>query len=433
MKQKKQKVHKICNRILKKSVFLAVCLCCLFLMPLSGQIKMNENGNVAIGGQSPHPGYKLRINLDEIASPHGPHTGIYGYLYNVSEITHPLVGVHGFAYNSSPVGYNRARGVYGRAGNYSSGYNYGVDGQLIGSQNGTGIFGAAGGQLANVPGQYAGYFIGNVHVTGQISGWANSIAGDERLFEDNIGSLQKSEIEKLMLLNPVVYQFKPEKPLFYKCDTTTTKHKVDPSLLNRDHIGFIAQEFKKVYPDLVYKNDHGVLSINYTGLIPVLVEAFKEQQMRMDEFDLEEKKESENSRKIQDLEQRIAMLEEEIRLIKEQCCQEIYGTENTKKGVTGATVDHEKIDPGQKPVLYQNNPNPFNQATTISFTIPENVGKAMLYIYDMQGVQINSYVVNERGLSSVKIKGNELQPGMYLYTLIVDGRVVDTKRMVLTK
>jgi len=51
----------------------------------------------------------------------------------------------------------------------------------------------------------------------------------------------------------------------------------------------------------------------------------------------------------------------------------------------------------------------------------------------MQGVQINSYAINERGYSSIKIQGNELKPGMYLYTLIVDGKEVGTKRMILTE
>ncbi len=430
MKQKNYKrVHKICNYVPKKVLFLAVC--CLLLAPVFGQIKMNENGNVSIGSTEPQDNIGLYIRNIPITSINL--WGSYSHFYNIPSGVSSIRGFYANASSANPVDYGTAIGIIGQAQNYRNGFNYGVFGRVTGEHNGAGILGTRDWANPNVPGQYAGYFRGNVHVTGQISGWANSIAGDERLFKDNISSLQKSDIEKLMLLNPVVYQFKPEKPQFYKCDTTTVKHKVDPSLLNRDHIGFIAQEFEKVYPDLVYKNDHGVMSINYTGLIPVLVEAFKGQQMRMDELYLEEKKKSENSRKIQDLEERIAMLEEEIRLIKTQCCQEIYGIDNAKKGGTGATVDNEKIDPGQKPVLYQNNPNPFNQATTISFTIPESAGKAMLYIYDMQGVQIRSFGINERGHSSIKIQGAELQPGMYLYTLIADGREVDTKRMILTK
>jgi len=32
-----------------------------------------------------------------------------------------------------------------------------------------------------------------------------------------------------------------------------------------------------------------------------------------------------------------------------------------------------------------------------------------------------------------KIEGNTMEPGMYLYTLIADGKEVDTKKMILTK
>ena len=44
--------------------------------------------------------------------------------------------------------------------------------------------------------------------------------------------------------------------------------------------------------------------------------------------------------------------------------------------------------------------------------------------------QIN---ISERGSNSVIIKGYELNPGMYMYTLIVDGKDIDTKKMILTE
>jgi hypothetical protein len=31
------------------------------------------------------------------------------------------------------------------------------------------------------------------------------------------------------------------------------------------------------------------------------------------------------------------------------------------------------------------------------------------------------------------INGNSFEPGMYLYALVIDGKEVDTKRMILTK
>lgn len=43
------------------------------------------------------------------------------------------------------------------------------------------------------------------------------------------------------------------------------------------------QEVQKVYPELVKENNNGELSVNYIGLIPVLVEGMKEQQRQLDE------------------------------------------------------------------------------------------------------------------------------------------------------
>jgi len=46
----------------------------------------------------------------------------------------------------------------------------------------------------------------------------------------------------------------------------------------------LAQEVKKVFPELVKENEKGELSVNYIGLIPVLIESIKEQQKQIDEL-----------------------------------------------------------------------------------------------------------------------------------------------------
>jgi hypothetical protein len=52
----------------------------------------------------------------------------------------------------------------------------------------------------------------------------------------------------------------------------------------KDDLGFIAQQVQEVLPDLVRKNDNGLLSLRDKGIIPVLVEAIKEQQRQIDEL-----------------------------------------------------------------------------------------------------------------------------------------------------
>jgi hypothetical protein len=52
----------------------------------------------------------------------------------------------------------------------------------------------------------------------------------------------------------------------------------------KEDIGFIAQDVQKVIPELVKENEDGNLSLRYQGLIPVLLEAMKEQQKQIDEL-----------------------------------------------------------------------------------------------------------------------------------------------------
>ncbi|MCS2957195.1 hypothetical protein NXX53_08560 [Bacteroides salyersiae] len=47
-------------------------------------------------------------------------------------------------------------------------------------------------------------------------------------------------------------------------------------IYSRVHYGFIAQELKNEYPNLVYENEQGDLSINYIEMIPLLVQSIQE-------------------------------------------------------------------------------------------------------------------------------------------------------------
>ena len=51
-------------------------------------------------------------------------------------------------------------------------------------------------------------------------------------------------------------------------------------------IGLLAQDVQKVFPELVKtaNDQHQTLSVNYQGLIPVLINAIKEQQKQINEL-----------------------------------------------------------------------------------------------------------------------------------------------------
>ena len=81
--------------------------------------------------------------------------------------------------------------------------------------------------------------------------------------------------------------------------------------------------------------------------------------------------------------------------------------------------------------LYQNAPNPFSERTTIYYELSETVKTADIYIFNMQGSIVKKIAADRSG--RIEIQGSELQAGMYLYSLVADGKEVDTKRMILTK
>jgi hypothetical protein len=81
--------------------------------------------------------------------------------------------------------------------------------------------------------------------------------------------------------------------------------------------------------------------------------------------------------------------------------------------------------------LYQNQPNPFQQATTIGFRLPETA-RATLRVFNSAG-QMVRMVVGEfvKGYNEVRFEQGELgTPGVYYYELETAGRS-DRKKMVL--
>ena len=50
------------------------------------------------------------------------------------------------------------------------------------------------------------------------------------------------------------------------------------------HYGFLANQVAKIYPELVYDHnlEDGTLSVDYIGMIPLLIEVVKEQQKQIE-------------------------------------------------------------------------------------------------------------------------------------------------------
>lgn len=161
---------------------------------------------------------------------------------------------------------------------------------------------------------------------------------------------------------------------------------------NKHHFGFLAQDVKEIFPDLVKMDDSGYYAINYVEFIPLLLQSLKEEDQ-----------------KVKDLETRIADLESKI-------------------GTTPTYTDNGAGSTTAKSVLYQNNPNPFSVETNIRYSIVGDYKAAFIGVYDLNGRQLQRITI-AAGSSQVTVKG--LNPGMYVYSLIVDGSLIDSKKMVM--
>ncbi|MEN0049795.1 MAG: T9SS type A sorting domain-containing protein, partial [Bacteroidota bacterium] len=85
------------------------------------------------------------------------------------------------------------------------------------------------------------------------------------------------------------------------------------------------------------------------------------------------------------------------------------------------------------PSLQQNTPNPFNGITSITYYIPKNVNQAFIQITDANGKILERFEVAENGHGTLEIDATRMQTGQYFYSLILDGKVFESKQMLLAK
>lgn len=91
---------------------------------------------------------------------------------------------------------------------------------------------------------------------------------------------------------------------------------------NKIKIGFIAQDVQKLFPELVNEDENGYLSVDYMGIIPIVVEAYKKQNLKIIQLEKDVEILSEipslvetikqQSLKIEQLEKKLELLQTEI-------------------------------------------------------------------------------------------------------------------------
>ncbi|CAN5467014.1 hypothetical protein BH11BAC1_BH11BAC1_13520 [soil metagenome] len=197
--------------------------------------------------------------------------------------------------------------------------------------------------------------------------------------------------------------------------------------------GLIAEEVKQVVPGLVKSitapailDSLGTIvhpeltfdGINYPGFIPYLIQARKEDQQRMDLQD----------HRMDSLAQVTALLTARI----DACCSMLQPSPGGR--VINPNPETIELKNSESVILKLGDavPNPFAENTTISYTLPTSVKQAQLIFYESSGKVLRTVDISTRGDGAIKVYAPDLSSGIYQYSLITDGKLVETKKMVKT-
>jgi len=255
--------------------------------------------------------------------------------------------------------------------------------------------------------------MGNVYVDGTFSA-ANIVGYSDISLKENIDTLSHAS-DSIKLLKPKYYNFK---------DQNFTHINFD----NKRHFGFIAQEVETVFPNLVSLQYSGskldttgsvvvpgvpVKALDYNSIIALAVKA------------------------IQELDKKVTAQDSLISALNNQlqsCCS--YNNERTSPSQTQQNNEAFQMEihlnNGVKIYLGQNAPNPFIEHTVINFIVPTDAKQVAIQFFDQDGKEIQNISISQRGAGLLNVYGENLSAGLYTYALVIDGKVVSSKRMVKT-
>lgn len=250
-------------------------------------LRFNKNGsdNVSIGNSS---GQNIGTSSGNIFVGHASGQGNSGYGSRFTSSANTMIGTEsGFniatstgnlflgyrsAYSQTLGDYNILLGYNNNLASTTDSNQLNIGNLIYGTAlgiNGTASTGNIG--IGNSAPVYK-LHVGNGSTAGVIARFQNSTGycdinptttsltctSDERL-KKNIVSLSSSTVlERLTNLNPVMYNWITE-------DNASSSH-----------AGFIAQQVKPLFPDLVSEDENGTLSVAYGGFVPYVVEGLRE-------------------------------------------------------------------------------------------------------------------------------------------------------------
>ncbi len=250
--------------------------------------------------------------------------------------------------------------------------------------------------------------IGNTSVNsigGQV-GWTSF--SDARVKKDIKQNVPGLAFIKLLKPSTYRYDIKKENELLGVRDSAEWIGKADLERIS--FTGFLAQEVDEAAKKIGYEfsgvdKTGKLMGLRYAEFTVPLVKAVQELSQQND-----------------DLRSGMQQLQSEIEELKAL----VRNTTTSAKGNTETA-----INAGTASVMQQNMPNPCDNSTKIKYQIAPQAKHALLKITTAGGQELKTFVLNQKGNGEVQIDAAAFVPGTYQYSLIVDGKIAESKTMVV--
>ena len=398
-----------------------------------GALYANQNGvdNTAVG-------YQGLYNSD---ADYNTAVGWQALYSNTTGFDNTATGERALYNSNSTYGFNTADGQAALYNN-TTGYQNTADGADALQSNVTGAYNTALGFSADVftgaldNATAIGYNatvdfsnqvrIGNSSVSsngGQVSWTAFSDGRIKNDVKENVPGLKF-----INELRPVTFHYdvKKENALLGVKDTSNWEGKYDIEKIQ--FTGFIAQEVDAAAQKINYDfsgidKSGNVWGLRYSDFVVPLVKAVQELdsmngKLTMENGELKSANEQQQ-KQIDELKSKIDQVQSSI--------------DNQKSSMSNgyAKLQISNLEP--QTLLGQNIPNPFDNSTLIPFRIPKDCKDASIMITNTSTSEVISLIPISCNEDHVSIDAGTLASGSYSYTLYVDGKLIDTKNMILTK
>jgi trimeric autotransporter adhesin len=312
--------------------------------------------------------------------------------------------------NNTAVGYNSLIAL--TTGNNNTGLGFMSDVSAGNLTNATAI---GNGAIVNASDRV---WLGNAVATVWTAGSYN--ISDQR-FKSSVSTDDVKGLEFINLLRPVVYNLETQKITEFmtkNMSEKTRKQHMDMDFSKstaQRRSGFIAQEVEAAAKKCSYnfdgvhvpESDVDTYGLSYAEFVVPLVKAVQQ----MDKNNGEQKQE-------------IAQLKQQLQEQK-QLITELQQKNGSATGIGAVSSDLPGFSMGQ------NEPNPFTHETVIKYTLPQSITSAYMAVYDLTGKQITTLPLDQKGSSSITITSQKLAAGIYIYSIVADGKVMDSKRMIV--